>query len=127
GWKAVVKVSRRSDYSDDWFTVAFATSDLTARGIDSDAYRECSALPVGNRTPGVCGDYEQTTGELTFEPGETERSFFVRIMDDHCRERYPEYIQLSLSIPGGGALQGEQYMSKLRIDDDDRHRQECQS
>jgi len=36
---------------------------------------------------GVCGDYEHTAGELTFEPGQTEQSFFVRIMDDHCQER----------------------------------------
>lgn len=35
----------------------------------------------------VCGDYEQTAGELTFEPGQTEKSFFIRIMDDHCQER----------------------------------------
>lgn len=40
-------------------------------------------------------------------------------------DRYPEYVQLSLSIPGGGALQGERYLSKLRIDDDDRDRKEC--
>ncbi|CAM9102436.1 unnamed protein product [Scytosiphon promiscuus] len=126
GWKATVLVARDSDHADFWLTVAFATSDLTARGIDSDAYRECSELPVENRSPGICGDYEQTAGELTFEPGQTEQSFFVRIMDDHCRERYPEYVQLSLSIPGGGALQGEQYLAKLRIEDDDRGKKECQ-
>lgn len=54
GWKVAVTVSRDSDDSDHWLTVAFATSDLTARGIDSDAYRECSALPVNERTPVSC-------------------------------------------------------------------------
>lgn len=44
----------------------------------------------------------------------------------HTAHRYPEYVQLSLSIPGGGALQGEQYLAKLRIDDD-RDREECTS
>lgn len=39
------------------------------------------------RPQGVCGDYEQTAGELTFEPGQIEKHFYVRIMDDHCRER----------------------------------------
>lgn len=39
---------------------------------------------------------------------------------------YPEYVQLSLSIPGGGALQGQQYLAKLRIDDDDRHKDKCE-
>ncbi|CAM9209584.1 unnamed protein product [Hapterophycus canaliculatus] len=156
GWKATVLVARDSEQSDFWLTVAFATSDLTARGVDSDAYRECSELArtcsrtqthfssFGSRisramdgldaettsppsaTKGVCGDFEQTAGELTFEPGQIEQSFFVRIMDDHCRERYPEYVQLSLSIPGGGALQGEQYLAKLRIEDDDRDKRECQ-
>eukprot|EP00752_Nemacystus_decipiens_P003960 g3626.t1 len=126
GWKATVLVGRDSDQSDFWLTVAFATSDLTARGVDSDAYRDCFELPVSERLPEICGDYEQTAGELTFEPGQTETSFFVRIMDDHCQERYPEYVQLALSIPGGGALQGEQYLAKLRIDDDDRDRSECE-
>ncbi|CAM9175345.1 unnamed protein product [Ascophyllum nodosum] len=125
GWKATVTVKREIEHSDDWLTVAFATSDLTARGIDSDAYRDCSKLKLEERNPGVCGDYEQTAGELTFEPGQTERAFFVRIMDDHCRERYPEYVQLSLSIPGGSAVQGQEYLAKLRIDDDDRDRGEC--
>lgn len=36
---------------------------------------------------GICGDYEQTAGELTLEPGQIDQAFFVRIMDDHCRER----------------------------------------
>lgn len=51
GWKATVLVTRDSDQSDYWLTVAFATSDLTARGVDSDAYRECFELPVGDRLP----------------------------------------------------------------------------
>lgn len=51
GWKAVVRVARESDQSDFWLTMAFATSDLTARGVDSDAYRECSELAVGDRLP----------------------------------------------------------------------------
>lgn len=51
GWKATVLVARDSHQSDHWLTVAFATSDLTARGVDSDAYRECFELPVGERLP----------------------------------------------------------------------------
>lgn len=44
-------MARDSDRSDSWLTVAFATSDLTARGVDSDAYKECSELPVAARVP----------------------------------------------------------------------------
>ena len=44
-------MARDSDRSDSWLTVAFATSDLTARGVDSDAYRECSDLSVEARVP----------------------------------------------------------------------------
>ena len=51
GWKATILVARDSDRSDNWLTVAFATSDLTARGVDSDAYKECSDLAVEARVP----------------------------------------------------------------------------
>jgi len=36
-----------------------------------------------------------------------------------CLEHYQEYVQLSLSVPGGSAAIGEDYVAKLRIDDDD--------
>lgn len=66
GWKAVVTVSRESEQSDYWLTVAFATSDLTARGIDADAYRECSALAADDRTPVsvMCGVYSQQSVDI---------------------------------------------------------------
>lgn len=51
GWKAVITVVRASEQSDYGLTVAFATSDLTARGIDTDAYTECFALAQYDRTP----------------------------------------------------------------------------
>lgn len=51
GWKAPITVARDSDQSDHWLTVAFATSDLTARGVDTDAYEACSALSVAARAP----------------------------------------------------------------------------
>lgn len=51
GWKSTITVARDGDQSHYWLTVAFATSDLTAKGIDTDAYRECSALAADNRIP----------------------------------------------------------------------------
>ncbi|CAM9369676.1 unnamed protein product, partial [Choristocarpus tenellus] len=125
GWKVSISVVRDLKHTSDWVTVAFATSDLSALGVDYTAYEQCWDLPITERDPSVCGDYEQTAGELTFAPGQQERTFFVRVMDDHCYEHYPEYVQLSLSIPGGAALRGEEYLAKLRIDDNDRGRHEC--
>lgn len=49
-------MARDFDQSDFWLTVAFATSDLTARGVDSDAYRDCFELPVPQRLPVSHGD-----------------------------------------------------------------------
>lgn len=49
GWKVAVKVARDWRQSGTSLTVAFATSDLTARGVDSDAYEDCSALAVSKR------------------------------------------------------------------------------
>lgn len=51
GWKATITVSRDAGHADHWLTVAFATSDLTARGVDTDAYEDCSALAVEARAP----------------------------------------------------------------------------
>ena len=55
-------------------------------------------------------------GEVT--AGEIAAFFYVNIVDDPCTE-VAEYVQLSLSIPGAPALQGEQFLARLRIDDDD--------
>ena len=66
-----------------------------------------------------CGDYQQATGEVTFAAGSSTALFTVNIMNDLCYEHFSEYVQLTLSIPGSGVLQGESYFAKLRIDDDD--------
>lgn len=98
-------------------TVGFATSDLSAAGIDKGKFDECLNKTIEERIN--CGDYEQTSGYLVFQPGETSKSFDVRVMDDYCWERHLEYIQLNLYIPGGALIQGERYRAQLKIDDDD--------
>ncbi|KAG5180011.1 hypothetical protein JKP88DRAFT_279922 [Tribonema minus] len=122
-YKVEVKVARDAAYARDWLTLEYATSDLTARGVDSEAYLACLALASDIRAPPrECGDYEQTAGRVTFAPGDAEVFFYVRIMDDHCAEPFPEYVQLTLSIPGTAAVQGAAYAAKIRIDDNDRTR-----
>ena len=124
-WKVPIEVLRDPEYALDWLTVGYATSDLTAKGVDSVAYMNCWSMPAEQRKPEQCGDYEQTAGQLTFKPNQTQAFFYVRLMDDHCWEPFPEYVQLTLSIPGSAALQGESYMAKIRIDDNDKGRAVC--
>jgi hypothetical protein len=101
------------------FVVYYATSDLTAEGIDSDKYQECLLLSPTERSTSGCGDYEQTRGTVLFAEGVGSSGFTVNIVDDQCYEKYLEFIQITLSVPGSKGLQGENIVAKLRIDDDD--------
>ena len=69
--------------------------------------------------------YLQTAGEVTFAAGESSVNFVINIVNDFCNERYSEYVQLTLSIPGSASIGGEEYYAKLRIDDDDFAYSEC--
>ncbi len=116
----------------------FATSDLTAKGIDSNHYQFCMNHTAVERHRLGCGDYEQTVGIIVFPAGVSSSGFTVNVIDDDCYERDMKYIQvsaalliksllvfsffpsqLSLSVPGGGPLQGEGFDALIRIDDDD--------
>jgi hypothetical protein len=72
----------------------YATSDLTARGVDSIKYAACMKLTVRDRGAAGCGDYELTTGHVVINPGDNSGGFTINIMDDLCYERYMEYIQV---------------------------------
>lgn len=74
--------------------IEYATSDLTARGVDSTKYAACMLLSVGLRAAAGCGDYEQTSGVVHIAAGDTSGGFTVSIVDDLCRERFMEYIQV---------------------------------
>ena len=112
-----VIMDRDPDYADRALTVAYATSDLTAKGVDTGKFNDCWNSNIRNREG--CGDYLQTAGEVTFSAGSTSELFTVFLMNDRCWEHYPEYIQVTLSPPGGVAAIGEDYVAKIRIDDDD--------
>ena len=99
-------------------SIGYSTSDLSAMGVDGERINECLSLPIEQRN-NSCGDYEQTSGFLHFEPGMSSTSFDVRLIDNLCRERHMKYVQLSLHIPGGIVLQGEHYRAQLKIDDND--------
>lgn len=82
-------------------------------------------LAPGDRGAAGCGDYEQTMGQLRFNVGAVRAILTINLMDDLCRERYPEYIQLTISVPGSASLQGEKLSAIVRIDDDDNLMPEC--
>ena len=106
------------DFSTNTATsIGYATSDLSALGVGNEVANECLKRSIENRTG--CGDYEHTSGILTFEPGIMSASFEIRIIDDFCWERHMKYVQLNLHIPGGVLIQGERFRAQLKIDDDD--------
>jgi len=120
-----VYMDRDEEYADEALTVAYATSDLTAKGVDTKKYQVCMDSVLANREG--CGDYLQAAGEVTFAAGATSALFVVYLMNDNCLEHYQEYVQLSLSVPGGSAAIGEDYLAKLRIDDDDFDQSACEN
>jgi len=111
-------VERDLAWSDSRFSIAYSTSDLTAIGVDTIKYDDCMKNYPSPGRDG-CGDYEQSSGEVTFNPKEQHAYFTIRIIDDRCIERHMEYVQLNLHQIGGSPLRGENYRSQLRIDDDD--------
>ena len=46
-------------------------------------------------------------------------------MNDQCYERFLEFVQVTLSVPGSSVLQGETLSAKIRIDDDDFLSEPC--
>ena len=99
--------------------IEYATSDISAKGVDSIKYSECLGIAASLRASAGCGDYEQSSGLIFFAEGANSGGFQVQIMNDNCKQRFFRYIQLTLSIPGGSSLQGEIVSAKIRIDDDD--------
>jgi hypothetical protein len=114
-----ITVMRDLTVFDDMLVLEYATSDLSATGVDSNKYAECLELPPLKRGLAGCGDYEHTQGLMTIAAGDDRGTFTVGIVDDRCREHFMEFVQLTLSVPGSSSLQGEYMSAKLRIDDND--------
>jgi hypothetical protein len=78
--------------------VEYATSDLTAQGVDTAQYEACMLMAPQLRPAAGCGDYEHSSGVVIFAAGAGSAGFTVRIVDDVCRERFMEYIQVSQRV-----------------------------
>merc|ERR1711988_257969 len=120
-----IYVSRDPDVYSGEIVLEYATSDLTATGVDATKFAACQALAATLRGPANCGDYEQTTGNLVIPEGSNQAGFKVKIMNDQCRERFLKFVQVTLSVPGSSVLQGESMVAKIRIDDDDFESSTC--
>jgi hypothetical protein len=96
GLSGVVTVTRSGDMSGT-VTVGYATTDLSAQQR---------------------GDYIRASGVLTFNPGETSKSFSVLIVNDLYMEG-SEALNLILSSPSAGAQLGSQSTAVLTVVDND--------
>jgi hypothetical protein len=74
---------------------------------------------TSNGTATQPGDYTSSSGSLQFAAGETVKSFVVPIINDETIE-HPESINIALSSPTAGAMQGSPFTSTITILDDDR-------
>jgi hypothetical protein len=93
-----ITIYRDTSIYDGLLILEYATSDLTARGVDEVKYEECLKLSPSKRGAANCGDYVQTSGLMTILPGDDRGTFTVRIIDDLCQELYMEFIQVIISI-----------------------------
>lgn len=73
---------------------------------------------TSNNTAAAGQDYTTTTGTLTFNEGETRKTFTVPILQDSNFEM-AEVLRLSLSNPGNGATLGSNSKALLTITNDD--------
>ncbi|GAB9466558.1 hypothetical protein Gpo141_00003930 [Globisporangium polare] len=110
-------ISRSSNNVTAPLTVGYATEDLNAISVDALKYAACMKTPLTQRSE--CYDYQQMAGEVTFAAGETSKQIIIPIVDDLCYEALEESFIVRLNVPGGEVLIGEQYIARVRIDDDD--------
>jgi hypothetical protein len=120
----VIRLTRDLAVSKERLVISFATSDISALGVDTETFEYCLSLYLDDRDLS-CGDYEQTAGDVVFAEGVAEAVFFVRVMDNPCRQLRTRFVQLTLGLPGGSAFIGDSRMALLRIDDDDLEKEEC--
>ncbi|KAG1695720.1 hypothetical protein DVH05_019460 [Phytophthora capsici] len=118
-------LSRSSDTSNltRALTIGYATEDRSAIGVDALKFAACMRVPSTQRKD--CGDYQQTAGEVTFAAGETSKLVTVPVMEDNCLEQWEEHFVVRLHVPGGEPLLGEDFIARVRIDDDDFNSETC--
>ena len=122
---ATVTLLRDSSIYQGDIYIDYATSDLTAKGVDSYKYADCLGLAASERGPMGCGDYQQTSGTLLIPSGQSSAGFQINIINDNCYERFMKFVQITISVPGAAGLQGGGMSARVRIDDDDYLQEKC--
>jgi uncharacterized repeat protein (TIGR01451 family) len=74
---------------------------------------------TSNGSANASADYTSASGSLQFAPGDTVKHFVVPIIDDGLVEG-AENVNLVLSSPGDGAVEGSPFRSTITILDDDK-------
>ncbi|HEX8746470.1 MAG TPA: Calx-beta domain-containing protein [Pyrinomonadaceae bacterium] len=93
-----------------------ATINVTRVGSTTGTVTVRYTMASGTAT--INSDYTNTFGELTFESGQTTKSFTIPIINDSSRE-LDETATVTLSSPTGGASLGSPSMAVLTIVDND--------
>jgi uncharacterized repeat protein (TIGR01451 family) len=93
------------------------TVSVTRSGNTANASTINYATTNGSATQP--NDYTTTSGSLQFAAGETVKTFVVPIIDDALVEGN-ETINVVLSAPGSGAVEGTPFTSTILILDDDK-------
>ncbi|KAF4148535.1 Calx-beta domain [Phytophthora infestans] len=104
-------------------TIGYATEDRSAVGVDALKFAAC--MKVASTLRKDCGDYQQVAGEVTFAAGETSKLVTIPIMEDLCLEQWEKHFVVRLHVPGGEPLLGEDFIARVRIDDDDFNSETC--
>jgi len=93
------------------------TVSVTRSGDTTNASTINYATTNGSATQP--SDYTSTSGTLQFASGETVKTFVIPIVDDSLVEGN-ETINVVLSSPAGGAVEGSPFSSTITILDDDK-------
>jgi hypothetical protein len=120
GYTVAVGSAGRLQFSDPTYSIneSGPTATITVTRTIGTNGTVSVKFTAGNGTATVGSDYAMTTGTLTFDSGETSKSFTVPILDDNIVEG-DETVNLTLSDPTGGATLGSQKTAVLTIIDND--------
>lgn len=116
---AKVIVYRDATLYDGDMYVDYATSDLSAKGVNDEMYLTCMAMSPYHRGLYGCGNYRRVQGTLFIPRGYNFSGFTVPLINDDCLSRFPKYIQLNLYVTGSAVFAGQATSAVIRIDDDD--------
>ena len=110
---AVILINRDLTVYPGELALHYATSDLTAEGVDSVKFNACQSLAPSNRGAALCGDYRQTSGILVISEGVSSGAFQVPIVNDLCKERFMKYIQVRTCVRGDSDMSSSIQISPL--------------